>query len=175
MSSLLTDHEIYGELRDLARNYIRAERKDHTLSATDLFHEAYARLHSHLDFDQTNFKLIRTLFATTMRRVLIDHARKRTRRNKTLMRTTIPSGLLEQFGGMIDDEDQAERLLELDAALGRFSQLYPVHAQIVELRFFGGLNFDECAMELGVCSMTVQRYWKFARAWIARDIARQES
>jgi RNA polymerase sigma factor (TIGR02999 family) len=175
MNSLLTNDEIYGELRDLARNFMRGERKGHTLSATDLFHEAYTRLHQHLDFDETNFDLIRSLFATTMRRVLIDHARKQTRRNRLLIRTTVSISMLECFGEIIEGENQAERLLELDVSLDKFSQLYPVHARIVELRFFGGLNFEECAAELGVCSMTVQRYWKFARAWIARDIARQES
>jgi RNA polymerase sigma factor (TIGR02999 family) len=175
MNSLFTNDQIYGQLKGLARNFMRGERKDHTLSATDLFHEAYGRLRPHLDLDTPDFPLIRSMFATAMRRVLIDHARKRSRRNRRLMRTAVPNSLLDHFSGLGDEDDQADRLLELDSALVKFSQLYPLHAQIVELRFFGGLNFEECAAELGVCSMTVQRYWKFSRAWIAREIIRKEN
>ena len=175
MGSVFSNEQIYGQLRDLARSLMRLERKNHTLSATDLIHEAYGRLRPHLSLDETDFRLIRSMFATTMRRVLIDHARKRSRRNRKLIRTAIPNSMLDHFVGTSDGEDQADRLLELDSALKKFSQLYPIHGQIVELRFFGGLNFDECALELGVCSMTVQRYWKFSRAWIAREIASQEN
>jgi RNA polymerase sigma-70 factor (ECF subfamily) len=180
MSALLTNDEIYGELRELARSFMSGERRDHTLSATDLFHEAYTRLYPYLGinnspFDETNVNAVRALFATTMRRVLIDHARKRISRNRRLMRNSIPCSTLDQLGGISDPDDQAERLVELDAALERFGIQYPIHAQIVEMRFFGGLSFEECAVELEVCLMTVHRYWKFARAWLARDIIRQQS
>jgi RNA polymerase sigma-70 factor (ECF subfamily) len=167
----ITIAEMYDELHALAKNYMKGERSDHTLSASDLFHEAYSRLRPHLPLVDADFNALRSMFATTMRRVLIDHARKHIRRENRITRVTVPDEMLEHAIYLSDDEDPSRKLLELDEALKRLAECYPVHSQIVELRYFGGLTFEECASELGVPISIIQRRWKFARAWIAREIS----
>jgi RNA polymerase sigma factor (TIGR02999 family) len=166
----ITIAEMYDELHALAKNYMRGERSDHTLSASDLFHEAYSRLRPHLPLVEADFAALRMMFATTMRRVLIDHARKHLRRENRIARVAVPSEVLDQCTAL-SDEDPSRKLLELDEALKRLAACYPVHSQIVELRYFGGLSFEECGDELGLSISVVQRHWKFARAWIAREIS----
>jgi RNA polymerase sigma factor (TIGR02999 family) len=170
---LLTS-ELYRELRELAKNYMRGERKDHTLSGTDLFHEAYSRLHPSLPTLSNESGDLRALFAITMRRILLDHARKKTRRARLVARIAIPDNQLDRFSATTSEEDNAERLLELDEALQRFAEKYPIHAQVVELKYFGGMTVQQCADHLGICTATVQRYWNFARAWIGREMERIE-
>ncbi len=76
--------------------------------------------------------------------------------------------------GTATEVNEAASLLELDEILTRLAIRYPLHAKVVELKFFGGLNMGQCAEEIGVCPATAQRYWNFARAWIAREIKRRE-
>ena len=106
----------------------------------------------------------------TMRRVLIEHARKRSRRMGRLARVAVPS---DQFLTVLEVHNvnlHVDRLLDLDLALRRFSEVFPVHAQVVELKYFGGLTVAQCAEQLGIGQATVQRYWNFARAWIGREM-----
>lgn len=162
--------EMYRELRSLARSLMRGERRGHTLSPTDLFHEAYTRLNPFLAESEQDIGEFRGLFAMTMRRVLVEHARKRARRMRRLARVAVPS---DQFVTVLHVDDgnlHLDRLLELDLALRRLSEVFPVHAQVVELKYFGGLTVVQCAEQLGIGQATVQRYWNFARAWIGREM-----
>lgn len=162
--------EMYRELRSLARTLMRSERRGHTLSPTDLFHEAYSRLNPFLTESEKDIGEFRGLFAMTMRRVLVEHARKRSRRMRRLGRVVVPS---DQFLTVLDVHDgklHLDRLLDLDLALRRLSEVFPVHAQVVELKYFGGLTVAQCAEQLGIGQATVQRYWNFARAWIGREM-----
>ena len=175
--------ELYHEIRAIAKRFMSRERRDHTLSPTDLFHEAYARLSPFLSAevgscvageaaDRRN--TLPSLFAITMRRVLIDHARKRARRRRRLARVGwIEPADANSYASQCE-ENHAVRLLDLDEALTRFALKYPLHAKIVELKYFGGLTVVECAEEVDLCPATTQRYWNFARAWIARELSRIE-
>jgi RNA polymerase sigma factor (TIGR02999 family) len=150
---------VYEELRDVAAAHLRRERAGHTLQATALVNEAYARL-----VDQTRVQWAgRTHFfavaATAMRRVLVDHARSR--------------GRLKRGGGGLRvplPEDAAAApgpdLLELDEALELLAREHPDHARLVEIRFFGGLSMEDAASLLGVSGRTCERWWRFARAWL---------
>ncbi|MFM8187552.1 MAG: sigma-70 family RNA polymerase sigma factor [Pirellula sp.] len=166
--------EMYRELRLMARSIMRGERKGHTLSSTDLFHEAYSRLQPLLESSQGDVGEFRALFVLTMRRVLVEHARKRSRRSLRLTRIAISENEFGQLSKEPSDldraEDYAELLLQLDLAVERLKVKYPVHAQVVELKYFGGLTVLQCAEHLGLGSATVQRYWNFARAWIGREM-----
>lgn len=161
----------YQELRMMAKHIMRSERKGHTLSATDLFHEAYWRLSPLLSPTCKDLGEFRSLFALTMRRVLIEYARKRARRNRRYSRLAISSDELVQFLDLSNpQEDSAERLLDLDLALSRFAEKFPMHARVVELKYFGGLTVQQCAEQLEISPATVNRYWNFARAWIGREM-----
>jgi RNA polymerase sigma-70 factor (ECF subfamily) len=166
--------ELYRELRAIARRFMSRERVDHTLSPTDLFHEAYTRLAPVLNHASTNVKSLPGLFAITMRRILIDHARKRARKQRKMTRVGSLTHMMEVSCEADSQEKTAITLLELDQALTRLAAVYPVHAQVVEMKFFGGMTVAECAEEIGICRATTQRYWNFARAWIARELDRIE-
>jgi RNA polymerase sigma factor (TIGR02999 family) len=164
--------ELYRELRELAKSYMRGERKDHTLSGTDLFHEAYGRLGPSLSAVDSESGELRALFAITMRRVLIDYARKHARRARLLARSAFYDNKLDLLKAPTSEEENADKLLELDEALQRFAQKFPAQAEVVELKYFGGMTVQQCADDLGICTATVQRYWNFARAWIGREMER---
>ena len=151
---------------------MRRERADHTLSPTDLFHEAYLRLAPFLDHSATNTTSVAGLFAVTMRRVLIDHARKRARTRRKAMRSGSATSVTDFSNEDEKQEAEAVKLLDLDEALSRFAVRYPVHARVVEMKFFGAMTITECAEEVGICRATAQSYWNFARAWIARELDR---
>lgn len=158
---------VYHELRQIAAQYLRHERADHTLQTTALVHEAYVRL-AHQPSTQ---RLSRAEFCATaaraIRRVLIDHARRRRREKRggrQHRRVHVDAALLEARSSDLD-------LLELDEALSRLAQLSQRHAQIVELRFFGGLTEEETAELLSVSRRTVQSDWRAARAWLQRELA----
>lgn len=166
--------EMYRELRMMAKRIMQGERKGHTLSATDLFHEAYSRLRPFFDGSTKEVVECRSLFAMTMRRVLVDHARKRMRRSRCLSRTRITDTQLEKMIADSSENDYADRLVELDLALHQFAKQYPVHSKVVELKYFGGLTVLQCAEQLDIGAATVQRYWNFARAWIGREMEKNE-
>ena len=163
--------ELYSELHKLAHYFIRSERKDHTMSGTDLFHEAFSRLRPSLPIVVSDSGELRALFAITMRRILLDHARKKLRRERILSRVFLEQDLDCVCGSKIEDE-HAEKLIDLDESLRRLQSIYPLHAQIVEMKYFGGMTVQQCGEHLGICNATVQRYWNFARAWIGREMER---
>jgi RNA polymerase sigma factor (TIGR02999 family) len=157
---------VYAELRRLAAHYLRIERRDHTLQPTALVHEAYLRLVDQSDVPWQNRAHFFGIAARTMRRILVEHAR---RRNAAKRR----GGSLRVVTGVADAVAQPERdpeILALDAALTRLESLDPQQARIVELRFFGGLNVEEAAEVAGVSTATVKRKWRTARAWLRQEL-----
>lgn len=157
---------VYDELRRLAANYLGRERVDHTLQPTALVHEAYLRLVSQTSVEWRNRDHFVGLAARMMRRVLIDHARghRRDKRGGGLKLALVDTdGVAEAEG---------EDLVALDEALNRLARKHPQKSRVVELRFFGGLSIQETARVLQVSDSTVERDWKFARAWLARELNR---
>ncbi|MFM8325145.1 MAG: ECF-type sigma factor, partial [Pirellulaceae bacterium] len=162
--------DVYRELRSMAKVLMRGERRGHTLTPTDLFHEAYSRLNPFLSTSEKDIEEFLGLFAVTMRRVLVEHARKRARRTRRLHSMAI---IADRFSTVLESQPwnrQADRLLDLDLALQRLAAIYPLHAKVVELKYFGRLSVHQCADHLDIGPATVQRYWQFARAWIGREM-----
>jgi len=152
---------VYGELRKLAASYLRRERSDHTLQPTALVHEAYLRLVDQRGVDWHNRAHFFGIAARMMRRILVDHARRRqaAKRDGAAYRIS-GSGDLVEAGR---DPD----LLALNSALDGLEALDPRQARIIELRFFGGLTVEEVARVLGLSTTTVESEWRAARAWLA--------
>jgi RNA polymerase sigma factor (TIGR02999 family) len=157
---------VYRELRRLAHRYMSRERPAHTLQTTALIHEAYQRLIDtpHVGWqDRTHFYAV---CAQLMRRILVDYARSRRYQKRG-------GGIqLAPFDEMlIAPSERGRDLVALDEALTALATLDPRKAQVVELRFFGGLTADETASVLKVSSDTVLRDWKMARVWLLRELA----
>lgn len=151
---------LYDELRELARREMAAERRDHTLQPTALVHEAYLRL---VDGDAT-FADRESFFAAAanaIRRVLVDHARKRGREKRGGGHVRVPLEGLDVAETFEDHE-----LLALDDALESLARVDPTKARIVELRFFAGMSVEELAKTLKTSESTLQREWRMARAWL---------
>jgi RNA polymerase sigma-70 factor, ECF subfamily len=157
---------VYDELRKLARHYMTDERDGHTLQPTALVNEAYLRL---VDQRQVRWQGRAHFFALAshmMRRILVDHARKRhnAKRGGGTQRV-----LLDE--AVIVSKKKAWDVVALDDALTRLAAIDPRKSQVVELRYFGGLSMDEIAEVLQVSSVTVRRDWSTAKAWLYRAIA----
>jgi RNA polymerase sigma factor (TIGR02999 family) len=156
---------VYPELKRLAARYMRLERSGHTLQATALVHEVYLRLTGNQQFewhDRAHFFAIASRF---MRRILVDYARERNadKRGGGIRPLTIDEG-------MVIAEDQFELALAVDACLTRLAALDPRQAEIVEMRFFGGLTEEEIAGALHISTRTVKRNWTVARAWLHAEL-----
>jgi len=156
---------VYGELKRLAASYLRSERPDHTLQPTALVHEAYLRLQGQRSVVWSNRAHFYGIAARIMRRILVDHARRRgaAKRDGAALRVT----LVDADAGA---DDRAPELIALDSALTTLEELDPQQARIVELRFFGGLTVEETADAAGISTATVKREWRTARAWLRREI-----
>lgn len=155
---------LYDELRNLARIRMRGERTDHTLTTTDLVHEAFLRLVDLDDIEWQNRRHFLAMAARAMRRVLIDHARRTTAQKRGGDRQKVD---LDDVTLLTDADIEA--LLHVDTALERLSKEEPRAAQVVELRYFGGFSNQEIARALDVSASTVERDLRFARARLARD------
>ncbi len=164
MSELMA--RVYGELHRLAAAYMRRERGDHTLQTTALVHEAYLRLVGQRDIAWKNRAHFLGVAAQMMRRVLVDHARAHLCR-----RRGGPQQRVSLDEVCISPRTHSADLVALDEALTRLAQIDARQAQIVELRFFGGLTAEETAKILGVSTKTVNRDWLVARAWLHGEIA----
>jgi len=152
---------IYDELRGLAARYLRRERSGHILEPTALVHEAYVRLLDQRHLDWSNRAQFVGLAAVMMRRILANHARDRVAGKRGGGAERVPLTLV---GEAIGPPEMS--LLDLHEALDRLSDSDPRKAQIVDLKFFGGLTTEEIAETLRISSATVERDWKFARAWL---------
>jgi RNA polymerase sigma-70 factor (ECF subfamily) len=159
---------LYRELRRLAEGAMRAERSDHTLQPTALVHEAFLRLaHNQGRFESRAHFL--GVAAGAMRRVLVDHARGRNAQKRGSGSTRVTVNDLDDLPQPVPEDLD---LIVLDDALSRLTALDPRQAQIVELRFFGGLSVEETAAVVGVSERTVKREWQVSRAWLRREMAR---
>ena len=156
----------YRELREIAVAYMRHERADHTLQPTALVNEAMIKLMRTPDKNAADRKRFLGVAAKAMRQVLVDHARSRgaAKRGGGWSRITISA--VDSGAGPGDPVDA----LALDAALTKLAQSEARAAQVVELRFFGGLTIPEAADVLGVSHTTVESDWAFARAWIRKEL-----
>ena len=156
---------VYDELRRLAAGYLKGERRDHTLQPTALVHEAYLRLVRQDRVEWQNRAHFFGIAARMMRRVLVDHARRRQagKRDAGGFRLTL------QVGEALEVSRDPE-LLELDEALVRLERLDVDQARVVELRFFGGLTVEETATVLGISTATVKREWRTARAFLRQEM-----
>ncbi|HTV97571.1 MAG TPA: sigma-70 family RNA polymerase sigma factor [Steroidobacteraceae bacterium] len=154
---------VYDELRRLARTYMRGERGGHTLQATAVVHEAFLRLigaNVALQ-DRTHFF---ALASRLMRRVLVDHAKTRSRAKRNAgVRETATDDTIPPVAG-ID-------VVALDDALESLQQMEPRLAQVIELHYFGGMTYDQIAAAIGSSPATVHRDIRLARAWLMHEIA----
>ena len=158
--------QIYEELRQVAAGYLRHERRDHTLQPTALVHEAYLRLLGQNSIDWQNRAHLLAISARMMRRILLTHAEARStaKRGSGVARLSLDSAL--------DVFDQREvTATALHSLLRELDTLDPRQGQIVELRFFGGLNVEETAEVLGISPTTVKREWAVAKLWLEREMA----
>jgi RNA polymerase sigma factor (TIGR02999 family) len=162
---------VYQELRRLAASYLRVERPDHTLQPTALVHEAYLRLVDQRGVSWQNRAHFFGIAAQMMRRILVDHARRRQAAKRDATALRLPAMRAEGEEASARDPE----LLALDQALCGLESLDARQARIVELRFFGGLTVEETAEVAGVSSATVKREWRTARAWLAREIRPAEA
>ena len=158
---------VYDELRGLAAGFLGREAVDHTLQPTALVHEAFLRVLAQTGVRWKNPGHLRAVSAQAMRRILVDHARGKqaAKRGGGQRAVTLVSELL---GG---PEDTGAEVLELEAALEKLAGQSQRQARIVELRFFGGLTIPETAAVLEVSETTVEDDWRFARAWLNRELS----
>ena len=157
---------VYEELRGIAAGYMRDERPGHTLQATALVHEAYVRLIGQKRVSWQNRAHFFGIAAQLMRRILIDHARRRQAAKRGVGGPLRLTAGVDVAGAPEQDFD----LLAIDGALSRLEQLDAAQARIVELRFFGGLTVEETAEVAGVSTATVKREWRTARAWLRHEV-----
>jgi RNA polymerase sigma-70 factor, ECF subfamily len=164
---------VHDELRHLAHRYMRHERAGHTLQTTALVNEAFVRLVSVKDVDWRDRVHFFAVSARIMRRILIDAARARAsaKRGGRVQRVAHSEPIdLDQLPSAT--VERAAELCALDDALTTLSQMDARRAQVIELRFFGGLTVEETAEVLNLSPQTVMRDWKLARSWLARELRR---
>ncbi len=157
---------VYDDLRRLAHAYFSKENSDHTLQATALVHEAYIRLVNWESVSWQNRAHFFAVAAEMMRKILIDHARKRNAQKRS-------GGHRIVLDAAVSLPDKKEfDILRLEEALTSLEQIDPRQAKIVELRFFGGLSIEETAYILDISETSVRREWTFAKAWFQRELTR---
>jgi RNA polymerase sigma factor (TIGR02999 family) len=158
---------VYGQLRRLAAVKLRRERGGHTLQATALVHEAWLRLMKQHGANWRNRGQFFAVAAQAMRRILVDHARKRLADKRADGANALD---VDALSNVLADPLPDDRLVALDEALGRLAALDDRQARVVELRFFGGLSIEETAEALDISPATVKREWATARAWLFRAV-----
>ncbi len=156
---------VYDELRRIAHRELQRERPDHTLTTTDVVHEAYLKLIDHQRVTSGEQVRFLAVAATAVRRALVEHARRRdaAKRGGGQRPVTLDEEAFAVDGG-------SEDLLSLDEALTRLAALDERLARVVECRYFGGLTEDETAAALGVTARTVRRDWVKAKGWLFREL-----
>jgi len=155
-----------GELRRIAHRYMSMERQDHTLQTTALVNEAYLKLVDQAQVDWQSRAQFLGVAARMMRHILVDHARELCRGKRGGGAQMLP---LEE--GLAFSPQRPAALVALDDALDELAGFDPRKAQIVELRYFGGLSVEEAAEALGVHPNTVVRDWGLAKAWLKRELS----
>jgi RNA polymerase sigma factor (TIGR02999 family) len=160
---------VYNELRKQARRYLRGERLDHTLESAALVNEAYLRLVRQEAPQWQNRAHFFGVAAQLMRHILVDHARKR-----IAAKRGAGAPVLVLDPGLAPAQKPGIDLVALDDALSKLTALDSQQGRLIELRFFGGLSIEETAVVLGVSPATVKREWVTARAWLRRELKRNE-
>ncbi|HSE33814.1 MAG TPA: sigma-70 family RNA polymerase sigma factor [Pyrinomonadaceae bacterium] len=157
---------VYEELRRLARSYMKREPKGHTLQTTALINEAYVRMVEQKSVHWQNRSHFFAISAQIMRRILVDHARRylHLKRGGGAKKVSLDQA-------MIVAREKSEEVLMLDEALENLARLDPRRCQVVELRYFAGLDNKEIAAVLKISENTVMRDWNLARAWLHQQLA----
>jgi RNA polymerase sigma factor (TIGR02999 family) len=162
---------VYEELRSLAARQLANERPGQTLQATALVHEAYLRL---VDTDSPQCWKSRGHFfgaaAESMRRILVDNARRKKAEKRGGAARRLDIDPADLAAADLAAQEHDEKMIALDEALAKFEQQDPTKAQLVKLRYFGGLCIKEAAEALGISTATADRYWAYARAWLQREM-----
>jgi RNA polymerase sigma factor (TIGR02999 family) len=155
---------VYDELRRLARGYMRAERGSHTLQATAVVHEAFLRLiQANVALqDRSHFF---ALASRLMRRVLVDHAKTRSRAKRNAGIRDLAADTADAHAPQLDVD-----VVDLDDALENLLQLEPRLAQVIELHYFGGMTYEEIGTVVGASAATVHRDLRLGRAWLLNEI-----
>jgi RNA polymerase sigma factor (TIGR02999 family) len=159
---------VYDELRRAARSQLRRELRDHTLSPTALVHETYLRLLGQRRLSATDRKSLLAVAGHTMRRILVDYARARTRLKRG--GAVRPVSLEASDDPALLTQSEAEEVLAMDVALTRLARLDERAWRVVECRVFAGLTLEETAQALAISSKSVQRTWTAARAWLRKEM-----
>ncbi len=157
---------LYAELRALAAFHLQSERPEHTLRPTEIVHEAFLRLKTHLERAKLERTHLVALVSQCMRRVLVDHARARAaaKRPSSNLRVTLSDA------ARVTDRS-FEDVLDLHLTLGRFAEADPRAARVTEMMIFGGFTQEEVASCLGVSERTVRGDFAIAKAWMKRELA----
>ena len=159
---------VFDELNRLAHRYMRRERQDHTLQTGALVNEAYMRLVDWRNAKWQNRAHFFGMCARIMRQILVDHARARGNQKRGIERQEMT---LDESA--IVSPQRGARIVALDEAMKRLALVHPRKSDVIELRFFGGLSFEETAEVLKVSRLTVIRDWNFARAWLCAEMRGQ--
>ena len=156
---------IYEELRRIAHRHMGGQRPDHTLQTTALVNEAYLRLADQTNPSWQNRAHFFAVAARAMRQIVVDYAKSQRAQKRG-------GGALkiELDEGAIVSPEQSQAIVDLHEALERLGTLDSRKAQVVELKFFGGLNYDEIAEVLKIARMTVRRDWEFAKLWLYTEL-----
>lgn len=159
---------VYSELRKLAQSYLRKERENHTLQATEIVHEAYLKLVGFENLNWQNRTQFFAIAATIMRRILVDYARERNaeKRGGDWQKVTLKEAVNSLKRNDID-------ILALNDALEDLAKLDELQSRLIELRFFGGLTIEETAEALNISPATVKREWAMAKAWLYESLKKQ--
>ena len=156
---------VYEELHRLAHQYIIRERPGHTLQTTALVNEAYLRLVEQKDVEWQSRAHFFAVSAQVMRHILVDYARQ-----QAAVKRGGEFQKVELDGEAIVSRERAAELVELDEAMQALHEIHPRRSKVVELRYFGGLNNKEAAEVLKVSEATIERDWRFAKAWLYREL-----
>jgi RNA polymerase sigma factor (TIGR02999 family) len=167
---------VYEELRSLARRHLRHERGSHTLQRTALVHEAFLRIVDQKQVDWESRSQFYGIASQMMRRVLVDHARRRSaaKRGDGAPHVDLDAVLADEDSPLPVPTEEEIDFAAIDDALKKLEALDPQQGRVVELRFFGGLSIKETADIIGVSPATVKREWTIARAWLQREITAGE-
>jgi RNA polymerase sigma factor (TIGR02999 family) len=159
---------VYTHLHSIARARMAQERPGHTLQATALVHEAYLRVLGEHKLAWNGRAHFFHVAAEAMRRLLIEHARRRARTKRGGDRQRVPLNVLD-----LAAEPDEQQILALDGALGRLEAVDAQAAEVVRLRFFAGLSVEQSAEALNLSARTIKRDWAFARAWLHQALQGQ--
>src|SRR5207244_8145838 len=156
---------VYEELRRLAHHYMEGQRPDHTLQTTAVVNEAYLRLADQTNQRWQNRAHFVAVAARAMRQILVSYARSQRSQKRG-------GGALklELDEAALVSPEESKEIVDLHEALERLATLDSRKAQVVELKYFGGLNYDEMAKVLKISAVTVRRDWRFAKAWLYKDL-----